>query len=115
MPVNFRNISLIRNKCYNVKIITPCHLLLIVAQHTGTGAGNVPIGTGGVTHPAATNNPAAASGSHGISSSGIGHHGAPAANHSSSLLWTKTQQLPEDLFRQASVNAIIPQITKNIT
>ena len=65
-----------------------------------------------MTHPAATNNPAAASGSHGISSGGIGHHGAPAANHSSSLLWTKTQQLPEDLFRQASGNAIIPQITK---
>ena len=84
----------------------------IVAQHTGTGASNVPIGTGGVTHPAATNNPAAASGSHGISSGGIGHHGAPAANHSSSLLWTKTQQLPEDLFRQASENEIIPKIKK---
>ena len=100
-------------KLYNVKTLKPCYLFSIVAQHTGTSTGNVPIGTGGVTHTAATNNPAAASGSHGISSSGIGHHGAPAANHSSSLLWTKTQQLPEDLFRQASDNAIIPQITKN--
>lgn len=42
----------------------------------------------------------AGSASHGIGTSGIGHLGAPGANHSSSLLWTKTQQLPEELFRQ---------------
>ena len=65
----------------------------------GSSGGNVPIGGGGV-HPAASHNPVAPSGSHGIGPSSIGHHGGPGSNHSSSLLWTKTQQLPEEVFRQ---------------
>ena len=59
----------------------------------------MPIG-GAVVHPTASHNPVPGSTSHGIGTSSIGHHGAPGSNHSSSLLWTKTQQLPEEIFRQ---------------
>ena len=76
-------------------------IMILGQQHTGTTGNSVPIG-GGLVHPTASHNPVAGSASHGVGTSGIGLHGAPGANHSSSLLWTKTQQLPEEIFRQVS-------------
>ena len=73
---------------------------ILAQQHSGSSGSNVPIGSGGVGHQASSLNPAGVSASHGIGGGGIGHLSAPGSNHSSSLLWAKTQQLPEELFRQ---------------
>ena len=75
--------------------------MFLAQQHTGTAGGSVPIG-GGVVHPTSSNNPVAASVPHGVGTGSIAHHSGSAVNHSSSLLWTKTQQLPEEVFRQVS-------------
>ena len=75
-------------------------IFILAQQHSGSSGSNVPIAGGGAVHPTSSLNPVAGSGSHGIGPGGIGHHSAPGSNHSSSLLWTKTQQLPEELFRQ---------------
>ena len=78
-----------------------CQKISILAQqHSGSSGSNVPIGGGGVGHQASSLNPVAGSASHGIGAGGIGHHSGSGSNHSSSLLWAKTQQLPEELFRQ---------------
>ena len=73
---------------------------ILAQQHSGSSGSNVPIAGGGVGHQASSLNPVAGSASHGIGAGGISHHSASGSNHSSSLLWAKTQQLPEELFRQ---------------
>ena len=73
---------------------------ILAQQHSGSSGSNVPIVSGGVGHQASSLNPAGVSVSHSIGGGGIGHLSGPGSNHSSSLLWAKTQQLPEELFRQ---------------
>ena len=76
------------------------NIFILAQQHSGSSGSNVPIAGGGVGHQASSLNPVAGSASHGIGAGGIGHHSGSGSNHSSSLLWAKTQQLPEELFRQ---------------
>ena len=80
-----------------------CHCVLILTgvliclnhlkaqqQAPAAGGGSTPNMSAAV-HPATPLNPVATAG-------GIGHHGVSTGNHS--LLWAKTQQLPEEVFRQ---------------
>ena len=80
------------------------NFLFLAQQQTGAGGGSAPI-AGGAIHPTSSLNSGAGSVPHGVGASGIGHHSSTATNHLSSLLWTKTQQLPEELFRQVCVQA----------